>query len=282
MNSFHRTLLVIALLFAAPLLFAQASESAITRDIGKLRSLSATERPKATVKIAANIKTLPAGQPKLQLADNLAHLVTEGDQGDDARQAVADALSQALAQSPVPEKKGQPAMPYVDLARLVRYEHVNATLADPQFAQATKSLVDNDAEIEKADFTLKDLKGKKYTLSELRGKIVVVNFWATWCGPCRLEMPDLDLIYTHFQDQGLVVLSITDENPFKVNTFLGGASYHPPILFDSEGKVHKQFHIDGIPRTFVFDRQGKLVAEAIDQCSQRQFLVMLSNTDLHP
>jgi len=282
MNSFHRTLLVIALLFAAPLLFAQASESAITRDIGKLRSLSATERPKATVKIAANIKTLPAGQPKLQLADNLAHLVTEGDQGDDARQAVADALSQALAQSPVPEKKGQPAMPYVDLTRLVRYEHVNATLADPQFAQATKSLVDNDAEIEKADFTLKDLKGKKYTLSELRGKIVVVNFWATWCGPCRLEMPDLDLIYTHFQDQGLVVLSITDENPFKVNTFLGGASYHPPILFDSEGKVHKQFHIDGIPRTFVFDRQGKLVAEAIDQCSQRQFLVMLSNTDLHP
>jgi len=282
MNSFHRTLLVIALLFAAPLLFAQASESAITRDIGKLRSLSATERPKATVKIAANIKTLPAGQPKLQLADNLAHLVTEGDQGDDARQAVADALSQALAQSPVPEKKGQPAMPYVDLARLVRYEHVNATLADPQFAQATKSLADNDAEIEKADFTLKDLKGKKYTLSELRGKIVVVNFWATWCGPCRLEMPDLDLIYTHFQDQGLVVLSITDENPFKVNTFLGGASYHPPILFDSEGKVHKQFHIDGIPRTFVFDRQGKLVAEAIDQCSQRQFLVMLSNTDLHP
>ena len=282
MNSFHRTLLVIALLFAAPLLFAQASESAITRDIGKLRSLSATERPKATVKIAANIKTLPAGQPKLQLADNLAHLVTEGDQGDDARQAVADALSQALAQSPVPEKKGQPAMPYVDLTRLVRYEHVNATLADPQFAQATKSLADNDAEIEKADFTLKDLKGKKYTLSELRGKIVVVNFWATWCGPCRLEMPDLDLIYTHFQDQGLVVLSITDENPFKVNTFLGGASYHPPILFDSEGKVHKQFHIDGIPRTFVFDRQGKLVAEAIDQCSQRQFLVMLSNTDLHP
>ena len=136
--------------------------------------------------------------------------------------------------------------------------------------------------MEKADFTLKDLHGKKYTLSELRGKIVMVNFWATWCGPCRLEMPELDTLYTHFQSQGLVVLSITDEDPFKVNSFIAPNGYHPPVLIDSKGEVHKQFHIEGIPRTFVINRDGKLVAEAIDQRTMRQFLVMLSKTDLHP
>jgi len=108
-----------------------------------------------------------------------------------------------------------------------------------------------------------------------------VNFWATWCAPCRLEMGNLDALYTHFQSQGLVVLSITDEDSFKVGSFIGGSGYHPPVLIDDSGKVHKEFHIEGIPRTFVFDRDGKLVAEAIDQRTQRQFLAMLAKADLH-
>ena len=89
-------------------------------------------------------------------------------------------------------------------------------------------------------------------------------------------MPDLDTIYTHFKSQGLVVLSITDEDPFKVGSFLAQTEYHPSVLLDTDGKVHKLFHVDGIPKTFVFDRDGKLVAETIDQCTQHQFLVMLA------
>jgi peroxiredoxin len=278
----NRILLGLAVLVAAPLVHAAASEGSITKDLANLRSLSETARPTATIKLASDIQTLPAGPNKVKLADSLSHLVTEGDQGDEARQAVGDALSQALKETPVPEKKDQIAMPYMDLARLVRYEHVKSTLVDPELVKAGKTLLDQDTEIEKADFTLKDLKGKKYTLSELRGKIVVVNFWATWCKPCQLEMPNLDLIYTHFQDQGLVVLSITDEEPFKVNSFIAPSGYHPPVLIDDGGKVHKLFHIEGLPRTFVFDRKGNLVGEAVDQCTQKQFLEMLSNTDLHP
>jgi peroxiredoxin len=132
------------------------------------------------------------------------------------------------------------------------------------------------------DFKLTALDGKPLTLAALQGKVVLLNFWATWCGPCRLEMPELDTLYTHFQSQGLVVLSITDEDPFKVNSFIAPNGYHPPVLIDSKGEVHKQFHIEGIPRTFVINRDGKLVAEAIDQRTMRQFLVMLSKTDLHP
>ncbi|MGD0903033.1 MAG: TlpA disulfide reductase family protein [Terracidiphilus sp.] len=284
MTSIQRTLLAAAVLLAAPLLYAQASESAINKQIGNLRSLSDDQRPAATVKLAADIRALPAGPSKVKLADALAHLVTEGDQGADALQAVGDALSQALAQSPVPAKNDQPPMPYMDLARLVRYENVTTPLADPLYVKAGQILAANDEDIQKADFSLKDFTGKKYALSELRGKIVVVNFWATWCPPCLLEMPNLDVIYTHFQPQGLIVLSITDESTFKVFNTVNSWNYHyhPPILLDSGGKVAKQFHVDGIPRTFVFDRQGKLVAQAIDQCTQRQFLNMLAKTDLHP
>jgi peroxiredoxin len=283
MTTIQRTLLAAAaVLLAAPLLHAQSSESAINKQLGTLRSLSADQRPAATAKLAADVRALPAGQPKVKLADSLAHLVTEGDQGADALQAVGDALSQALAESPVPAKNDQPPMPYMDLARLVRYENVTTPLADPLYVKAGQILAANDEDIQKADFTLKDLKGKKYTLSELRGKIVVVNFFATWCPPCMVEMPNLDVIYTHFQPQGLIVLSITDENTFKVYNTMSGWKYNPPVLIDALGKVAKQFHVDGIPRTFVFDRQGKLVAQAIDQCTQRQFLNMLAKTDLHP
>jgi thiol-disulfide isomerase/thioredoxin len=280
--SFAQRTLLAATLIALPTLLHADNQSKIIDRMQQLRSLSADQRPSATVQLATDIRALPPGPDKVRLADSLSHLVTEGDQGQNTIQAVADALRQSLAESPVAAKKGEPPMPYMDLANLVRYGQASETFEDPLFAQAMQQLVNDDAEIEKANFTLRDLQGKKWTLSELRGKIVMVNFWATWCGPCRLEMPSLDALYTHFQDQGLLVLSITDEQPFKVSQFFGGAHYHPPVLLDTNNAVFKAFHIEGIPRTFLFNRDGKLVAEAIDQCSQRQFLQMLSKTDLHP
>jgi peroxiredoxin len=283
MGRFRSAILIAFILVSTPHLLARDSEEgAITNGLRNLRSVQTDKRPAATLKLAQDIAALPGGIDKVKLAYSLANLSTEGDAGHDTLQAVADTLSKSLAESPLPAKGDRPPAPYLELANLVRYEDLRTTLNDPLYTQAVQTLVNDDADVQKADFTLKDLHGKKFTLSELRGKIVVVNFWATWCGPCRLEMPQLDAIYTHFQSQGLVVLSITDEDPFKVNSFIGPSSYHPPVLLDSGGAVHKQFHIEGIPRTFVFDRAGKLVAEAIDQRTARQFLLMLSKTDLHP
>ena len=284
MTIIQKALIVACSLLATPLVCAQANESTITNQIRSLRGLSVTERPLLTIKIATEVRALPAGIPKLHLADALAHLVTEGDQGMDALQAVADTLTESLTETPVPAKAkdDRPPMFYTDLANLVRYEHVTTNLTDPLYLKASDLLAANDADIENADFTLKDLHGKNVTLSDLRGKIVMINFWATWCAPCRAEMPVLDAIYTHFEPQGLVVLSITDEDSFKANSFVAPNKYHPPVLIDADNKVHKLFHIEGIPRTFVFNRDGKLVAEAIDQRTQRQFLQMLNGTGLHP
>jgi len=282
MTRVSSALFVAAILAAVPYLHAQASPSKIAGELDKLRSLSDQQRPIATVKVATEISALPPGIEKVKLADGASHLVTEGDQGQDALQAVADALSKALAETPVPSKNDEPPMPYFDLARLARYERVTVSLSDPLYKKANDILAANEADIAKADFTLKDLNNKKWTLSQLRGKIVLVNFWATWCPPCRTEMPNLDLIYTHFATEGLVILSITDENPFTVNSFLQGKNYHPPVLIDSGGAVHKQFHITGIPQTFVFDRDGKLTGVAIDQSTQRQFLSLLAQAGLKP
>ncbi len=273
-----------ALLVTPAALCAQATEASITKQLQGLRGVPDAQRPAATAKIAEDIRTLPAGISKLKLADGLSHLATEGDPGRATLTAVSQTLAQALAETPVPAKGDAPPTPYSDLAKLVRYEHVTVdspVLTDPIYLKAVDILVAADSEIAKADFTLKDLHNKKWTLSELKGKVVLVNFWATWCPPCRKEMPDLDTIYTHLQSDGLVILSLSDEDPFKVSSFIGQTGYHPPVLLDSGGKVARQFHVDGIPKSFVFDREGKLVAQSLDMRTQHQFLVMLAQAGLH-
>ncbi len=283
MRCFNCVLLFVSLLAVPSVLPGQAAQSSVIKQLDGLRAVPDAQRPAATTKIANDIRTLPAGLPKLKLADELSHLVTEGDPGRETLQAVADTLAQALKETPQPAaKNGTPAMAYMDLAKLARYEGTTTDLKDAQMDKADQILAANDADVEKADFTLKDLNGKKVTLSALRGKIVLVNFWATWCPPCQKEMQDLDLIYTHYQPEGLAILSLSSENPFTIGSYLNNKNYHPPVLLDDGGKVAKEFHVDSLPRSFVFDREGKLVAEAIDMRTQRQFFMMLAKAGLQP
>ena len=110
----------------------------------------------------------------------------------------------------------------------------------------------------------------------MRGQVVLVNFWATWCPPCRSEMPDLDALYRQFKDQGFVVLAISDEEADKVRPFIDRFHFSYPVLLDPGRKVHEEYSIEGIPKSFVYDREGKLVAQSIDMRTQRQFLEMLA------
>jgi peroxiredoxin len=277
---YHALIAVAALLFAAPSLHAKASESEILQQLKIYRSIPAAERPPIFLRLAAEISALPAGAKKVELADTLVNEVTEGDNGQQTLQVAGDTLTKSLVESPVPAKGDRPPDPYFSLARIVRYMNVTTTLSDPLFVKAGQILADEDADVQKADFTLKDLQGDEVTLSTLRGKVVLVNFWATWCPPCRMEMPDLDATYTRLQSKGLAVLSITDEDSAKVSPFLAKNGYHLRVLLDPGRKVAKQFHVDGIPKTFVFNREGKLVGVAIDQTGERQFLAMLAKAGL--
>jgi peroxiredoxin len=95
-------------------------------------------------------------------------------------------------------------------------------------------------------------------------------------------MPDLNDFYSRFKSQGLVVLSITNEESSKVSPFVTGIGFHAPVLLDSGSQVATRFHVENLPRSFVFNRKGKLVALAVDQRSRRQFLLMLAAAGIHP
>ncbi|HEV7967532.1 MAG TPA: TlpA disulfide reductase family protein [Candidatus Acidoferrales bacterium] len=256
-------------------------EKPIADQIGGLRALPDDVRAHTTKNLALDIRQLPATPNKLRLANSLAMLSTEGDLGHEMLQEVATTLAAALREQPQPTAKmGQPPRAYVELAELVRYEHVQATLDDPQFTAATSKIETDNERREQADFTLADLGGKNWTLKELRGKVVLLNFWATWCPPCRKEMPDLETLYNQWKDQGLVILAISDEDAGKVRPFIGQQKVSYPILLDPGRKVNELFQIQGIPKTFVYDRTGKLAAQSIDMRTRRQFLEMLADAGL--
>jgi peroxiredoxin len=275
-----------------------ADEQLIYDQIHTLRSLSDDVRAKTTKDLALKIRQLPANDNKLRLAVALSNYSTEGDLGHDTLQEVASTLAQTLREHPLPWPKPtsvgannkphatdkptqpEPAPPYVELASLVHYEHVETSLDNDQYRAAMSRLEADDRKREHADFSLKDLAGKTWTFSDLRGKVVLVNFWATWCPPCRKEMPDLETLYERFAPQGLVVLGISDEEAAKVDPFIKERKVTFPVLLDSGRKVNELFIVEGIPKTFIYDREGKLVAQAIDMRTQKQFLEMLAKTGI--
>jgi peroxiredoxin len=256
------------------------AEKAIVPQLQGLRGVPDAQRGQRTTEIALEIRALPAGPNKVRLAVGLAGLSTEGDFGKATLQAVATTLEAALSESPVPDKDGKPAHPYMELAELVRYEHVTTNLQAPQLSEAQALLEQHEAEIQKIDFTLTDITGKQWTLKDLHGKVVLVNFWATWCPPCRKEMPDLETLYEHFGNEGFVVLAISDEESAKVVPYISDHKVTYPVLLDPGGKVAGIFHVDGIPKSFVFDRDGKFVTLSIDMRTEGQFRRMLAQAGL--
>jgi peroxiredoxin len=272
-----------------------ADEKPIADQIHGLRDLADDVRAGTTKDLALKIRKLPASENKLRLAVGLAGLSTEGDFGHSTLQEVATTLADTLRERPVPWAEAKesnaggdagatraPAYPYIELATLVRYEHVDASLNNDneQFRAAMARLEADDRKREHLDFTLKDLSGKTWTFSELRGKVVLVNFWATWCPPCRKEMPDLETLYGRFGAKGLVVLGISDEEAAKVEPFIRERKVSFPVLLDPGRKVNEMFVVEGIPKSFVYDREGKLVAQSIDMRTQKQFLDMLGKAGL--
>ena len=120
---------------------------------------------------------------------------------------------------------------------------------------------------EAPDFALPLLEGDKTVhLSDFRGKVVFLNFWATWCKPCKEEMPSMEVLYKNFEKDGLVVLAVSiDRVTTKkdIPPFVKGLGLTFPILVDSWGQTDKRYKLMGVPETYVIDRQGILREKVI-------------------
>jgi len=111
------------------------------------------------------------------------------------------------------------------------------------------------------DFALRNADGQVVRLSDLRGKVVFVNFWATWCRPCKEELPDIEKLYEEKREQGLEVLAINyQDDPDDARAFFDELGIDVPMLLDRNGSVYDQYLLQGLPDSFFIDRDGNLAA----------------------
>lgn len=109
------------------------------------------------------------------------------------------------------------------------------------------------------DFALVDLNDKEVRLSDLRGKVVFLNFWATWCKPCKEEMPSMEVLHKNFEKDGLVVLAVSIDRVTTtkdIPPFIKSMNLSFPVLVDSWGKTDMPYKRMGVPETFIIDQQG--------------------------
>lgn len=110
-----------------------------------------------------------------------------------------------------------------------------------------------------SDFSLPSNQGDTINLADQRGKVVLINFWATWCGPCRKEMPALEALYKQYQNQGLEILAISvDSDPVVAETFIAKQDISFPILFDPENQVSTAYHAMAMPTTAIINQEGQV------------------------
>ena len=109
------------------------------------------------------------------------------------------------------------------------------------------------------DFTLPSLDGPNLRLQEQRGQVVMINFWATWCGPCRVEMPHLARLYEKYRGSGFTVLAVNiDEDPHKAAHLAKQVGMRFPVLLDTDKKVSRLYDLSTMPSTVLVDRDGRV------------------------
>jgi thiol-disulfide isomerase/thioredoxin len=140
---------------------------------------------------------------------------------------------------------------------------VHAQLLAPELSH---ELTPVDPPVAAPDFTLPDLDEETHKLSDYRGKVVMLNFWATWCPPCRREIPSMESIYHDLGKSGFVVLAVNEfEDPDHVFAYMGQLSVLPnfPVLLDTDSKVSQDYKVKGLPTTVLIDKQGRIVYRAV-------------------
>jgi len=114
------------------------------------------------------------------------------------------------------------------------------------------------------DFTVTDLEGNEVSLSDFKGKKVFLNFWATWCPPCKAEMPEIEKVYQETKDSDLVILAVEIGEPLDtVKTFLNDKDYNFKVLLDLDQSVATTYGISSIPTSFFIDEEGNIISKRV-------------------
>ncbi len=133
---------------------------------------------------------------------------------------------------------------------------------------------------EAADFTLSDLEGSEVQLRRLRGKVVLLDFWASWCGPCRRELPLIEKLHREYRRNGLVVVGINDERPDVARAFVSGNGYTFPTLSDSRHETYRTYRVTAIPTVYFIDKNGRVAAHYVGGRSEPELRAALKQAGL--
>lgn len=138
-------------------------------------------------------------------------------------------------------------------------------LLHSSIALAGQTLTKVPGNPEAPEFNLEDQDGNFLKMSDYKGKVVIVNFWATWCPPCREEMPSMERLYREFESQGLVMLAVNVEANGKqmVAKFLQKTPHSFPILLDSDNIAQNAYGVFRFPESYIIDRNGVVVEKII-------------------
>jgi len=130
------------------------------------------------------------------------------------------------------------------------------------------------------DFNLKDLSGKELTLSDLKGKKVFLNFWATWCPPCKAEMPEIEKLYQETKDSNLVIVAVEIGEPLTtVKSFIDSNKYNFKVLIDPDQSVASKYNIASIPTSYFIDVDGNIVSKNVGGMSIDQMKENIKTLD---
>lgn len=152
------------------------------------------------------------------------------------------------------------------------FGQVQGTLPDTQ----SQDSGDTESAGAAPDFTLTDLDGKKVSLSDFRGQYVYLNFWASWCSPCKGEMPDIEKMHKEFKEEGLVVLAVDmGEGKAEVEEFIKSSGYTFRVLLDPDQSAAEKYGVTAIPASYFIDRDGNIAEKKVGALSEEQMRTII-------